>query len=80
MGQPWGSNHPDKRSVLDADMRVTWTADEVNYVRKWIRSNPCSPVRKLYDDVHCSALARQIFHGHHVDIDKLSYIFKKLKD
>lgn len=80
LDKPWGLSHPDKRVVLDTDMRVKWTEAEVNYVQKWMRGNPGSPVRKLFDDIHRCPLARKLFHGHHVAIDKITYMYKKSKD
>ena len=74
----WGICHPDKRGGLDQDMRVKWSDAEVQYVRHWLNLNAGSLVRVLYDDIHKCPEARKLFHPHHIEIDKLSYIYKKL--
>ena len=78
--QVWGKLHPDKRSPTDGlDIRVPWSEAERDYVRKWIIANPDVPVRLLYEDVHACGVARDIFHAHHVELDKISYMFKLLR-
>ena len=74
--QTWGKLHPDRRPYISS-MRVAWSDEEVRYVRAWITKNPSLPVRCLYDNVHCCPIAREIFHSHHVDLDKIAYMFKR---
>ena len=45
----------------------------------WMADHYGMPVRLLYEDVHKDAEAREIFHQHHVDLDKIEYMFKKIK-
>ena len=76
----WGKLHPDKRSPTDGlDIRVPWSEAERGYVRKWIVGNPDVPVRLLYEDVCACNVARDIFHSHHVELDKISYMFKLIR-
>lgn len=74
----WGKDHPDMR-IVSPTMRVIWTTQEVDYISQWIQSNPHLPVRSLCDEVHNCSIARNIFHANHVAVDKLSYMFKKLR-
>ena len=76
----WGKLHPDKRSPTDGvDIRVLWSEAERGYVLKWIVDKPDVPVRLLYEDVHACNVARDIFHSHHVELDKISYMFKLIR-
>lgn len=78
--QVWGKYHPDTRTAIDgANIRVPWSEAERGYVRKWIIDNPDVPVRLLYEDVQACNVARDIFHAHHVELDKISYMFKLLR-
>ena len=74
----WGILHPDQRVVDDNGIRVKWTSAEVQYVSQWLNYNYDSPVRLLYEDVHKCLEARKIFHAHHTDLERLSYMYKKL--
>lgn len=79
-GLPWGIRHPDKRPIHDRSMRVKWSNAEVQYVRHWLSLNNDAPVRKLYDDVHKCSEARNIFHQHHTDLDRLAYMYKIVRN
>ena len=74
---PWGKYHPDKRTDVSRSLRVSWTHAEVTYVREWLARYPNLPVRHLYNTIHSCSEARDLFHINHVDLDKLSYIYKK---
>jgi hypothetical protein len=77
----WGSAHPDKRVCVEgSNIRVKWTSQEKDWIEKWLGENWDSPVRCLYNAIHCDKFARSIFHAHHVDIDKVDYMFKQLKN
>ena len=75
---PWGIRHPDKRPIGDRSMRVKWSNAEVQYVRIWFSRNSDTPVRQLYDDVHQCPEARHIFHQHHTDLERITYMYKKI--
>jgi hypothetical protein len=78
--QVWGKLHPDSRKYYEgSNIRVPWSVAERGYVRKWIIENPDAPVRLLYEDVQTCTVARDIFHGNHVELDKISYMFKLLR-
>ena len=74
----WGQAHPDKRRVRP-HMRVTWSVSEKRYVSKWMKKNRDKPLRTMYEYIQTCQRARCIFHAHHVDLDKLAYIFKEFK-
>lgn len=74
----WGSAHHDQR-LLSTHMKVSWSALEVAYIRHWMLENKQLPVRCLYEKVQTCDVARDIFHEHHVPLDRIDYMYKKIK-
>lgn len=78
--QIWGRMHPDQRTVIQGvNMRVSWSKSEIRYVQNWLNINVNSPVRHLYQDIQVDPHARDIFHEHHSEVDKIAYIYKLLR-
>ena len=61
-------------------IRLKWSDEEVGYITRWIQSNPCAPVRALYNNIMQSPSAKKIFAYRHIaDVGRLDYQFKKVR-
>lgn len=65
----WGIHHPEYERVNPK--RVTWTAEEMAYIRAWIDSQPVEVSRerlatRCLAAIQKDPVARAIFHEHHV--------------
>ena len=69
----------NRRSHVGPSQRLPWTDAEVGFVTDWIRSNPYSPVRALYNTIMQSPSAKSIFAFRHISsVDRLDYMYKKV--
>ena len=78
----WGARHPHsaKNGKSGIGIRVPFSKAETKYITEWMKRFPNLGVPALYERILNSAVARTIFHAHHVEKqDRIAYIFKSIR-
>ncbi len=67
---PWGTEHPGYGKTTARNMRVKWSALEINYIREWIKhNNDCVAINRIAKcliHIKSDENAFPIFHVNHI--------------